>query len=112
VKSNLKIVLIVLGAIVVVFILSSLFGGGTKTRSSPTGTPQESAWYACTSFVERQIGLSTFDAQRYNASGVTDVSSGHFLVKVYYAKNNGFYRCEILHRSDGNWQLLGLDALQ
>ena len=91
-------------------ILVSVACGSTTPK--PTTTPQEDAWYACTMFVERQLRVSSRDAQRYNSAGVKDLSSGQYEVTVYYAQQAKLYKCGLLHRANGDWQLLflGLDV--
>ena len=84
--------------------------GGKPSSSKPTSTPQESAWTACTLFIEKQLGISYLDAQDYNPSGVTMLSDGQYKVTVYYAKLSDTYQCTILRRTDGNWQLLSLEV--
>jgi hypothetical protein len=71
--------------------------------------PEAQAWHACTLFVQNRTGLPASDAQPYDPARVTELVPDRHRVTVYYAKANGFYRCEILHRADDNWQLLRLD---
>lgn len=82
----------------------------TTIPATPTSTPQESAWTACTLFVERQLGIPFTDAQEYNPAGVTDLGGGGYQVEVFYAGTGDTYRCELLKRTDGDWQLEGLEA--
>ncbi len=83
-------------------------GGNT----APTAMPQENSWYACTQFIQQQLGISSLEAQRYNPDGVKTLADNQFEVTVYYAKLGTFYRCGILYRSDGNWQLISLKVVQ
>lgn len=98
-----------LPAMIIFIALVSLACAGSSTPV-PTATVQESAWTACTLFVEQQVGISYLDAQEYNPAGVTDLGSDRYQVEVFFAEQNQTYRCELLRRSDGNWQLEGLEA--
>jgi len=82
----------------------------TPAEPTPTVSPQENAWYACKLFIENQLGIPSTDSQRYTPSGVTATENNQFKVKVYYAKLDKTYQCELLNRADGNWQLLSLEA--
>ena len=82
---------------------------GTSTPE-PTVTPQESSWYACTTFVQQQVGVSASDAQRYTSSGVTTLANNEFIVEVFYASLGSSYRCGLLRHSNGDWELQSLDV--
>ena len=82
--------------------------GSKSTKSTSTSTPQESAWYACTMFIQKQLGLSLTDAQRYTPSGATSLGANQYRVQVYYAKTGDTYRCELLRHSNGDMELLDL----
>jgi hypothetical protein len=97
--------------LVFVLFMASLACGGTS-KSSPTSTAEESAWTACTLFIEKQLDISFLDAQDYSPSGVTALGDGQYEVKVYYAKYSDTYKCTILRRSNGDWQLLDLKVQQ
>jgi hypothetical protein len=84
-------------------ILAIACGGASKAE--PTSTPESKAWTACTLFVQRQVGLSPEGAQRFTADGVTDMGDNHWRVDVFYAGESDTYRCDLLKRDDGNWQL-------
>jgi hypothetical protein len=81
---------------------------GKTSYSSPTSSPEESAWTACTTFVEKQLGVSASDAQKYNPSGVALLVEDNYQVDVYYVKMNVFYRCTIKNKPNGNRQLISL----
>jgi hypothetical protein len=84
---------------------------GQSSQTSPTATPNESAWYACTLFVEKELKIPSRDAQNYNPGGVTALGNDQYKVEVYYAKYSDTYQCTVLHNSsDGNWQLLELNV--
>jgi tetratricopeptide (TPR) repeat protein len=102
-------VLIVVVLCIVILALTQL--NGKSSPAKPTSTPGEMAFSACTQFIEKQLGVSYFDAQDYSPSRVTALGSGQFQVKVYYAKLSDTYQCTILHRTDGNWQLVSLEVL-
>lgn len=95
--------------LLLVLILASLACGGTASPT-PTSTPQESAWTACTLFIERQLEIPFTDAQDYSPAGVTDLGGGGYRVEVYYASTGDTYRCDLLKRTDGDWQLEGLEV--
>ena len=103
-------IIIVVGACVVIYGL--LFNVGKKliVQPTPTRTPQESAWYACTLFVQKQMKVAVIDAQRYNANGVMFLDNGDYRVDVSYAKLNTTYTCILLDRAGGNWELKSLGA--
>ena len=93
------------------FVLLSLLAlaCGSSTPS-PTLTPEESAWTACTLFVEQQVGLSMRAAQRYAPERVTETADGMYEVRVFYAEPGQTYRCEISRQAGGNWELSGLEV--
>ena len=93
----------------IVFILSAC-GGGPKVAPTPTTTPQERAWYACTSFIQQQLDLSILDAQDYTPSGVTTSGGDQYTVEVFYADQGDTYRCELARHANGDWQLLSLEV--
>jgi len=99
-------ILIVVVLCIVILALTQL--KGKSSSPTPTSTPQESAWYACTLFVEKQLGASTSKAQRYTASGVTVAAPDQYIVEVYYAELGDIYRCELLRHSNGDMELLSL----
>ena len=90
--------------------VSMLLACGGTSKADPTATPQENAWYACTLFIQQQLGLSMGDAQRYNPSGVTTLEAEHYKIEVYYAKQGNTYRCELIHHSNGDMELVSLEA--
>lgn len=92
-------------------LLTILSACGTAATPTATLTPQESAWTGCTLFIDRQLDISFLDAQRYTPSGVEDLGDNQYRVKVHYAEIGSTYQCELLRRSDGNWQLLSLEEL-
>ena len=77
---------------------------------TPTSTPQENAWYACTYLIEQQLGLSMSNAQVCARKCGDSSKLNEYKVDVYYASNATTYECDVLHTSTGNWQLLGLLA--
>jgi hypothetical protein len=92
-------------------VVFALFQSGSKSsKATPTSTPQESAWYACTTFIQRQLGLSISDAQRYNPNGVTALGNNQYRVEVYYSDQGNTYRCELSRHANGDMELLSLDA--
>lgn len=105
-RSCLYLVLIICVVVFVIWIFPKLNPGTSGT--TPTLTPSEGAWSSCTMFIEKQLGLSIMDAQRYNPGGVTISTENVFIVNVYYAKNTTNYRCDIQRLSNGDWKLLGL----
>ena len=97
--------------------------------SQPTATAapmtlEESAWYACTLGIKKEIGLSILDAQDYNADGVhlddtfkdgtpvdftTYTGPRQYEVDVYYAKVKSIYHCILTYYPDTKaWKLTSL----
>jgi hypothetical protein len=111
-KSNTAgiFVLIIIGICILLWAIPQIQSKLSPPVATATTRPEEGAWYACTEFIQQQLGVSSLDAQRYNPSGVTILNSGQYQVDVYYAKLTSTYRCVILHRQDGNWQLISLDV--
>ena len=70
----------------------------------PTKSPEEHTWSACVLFIERELKLSTFDAQRYNPDGVIKAGDD-YLVDVYYATNDVTYTCFMTRDTNGDWLL-------
>ncbi|MBV6396887.1 MAG: hypothetical protein HFACDABA_02489 [Anaerolineales bacterium] len=105
-SSASALVLIVVVLCIIILALTQL--NKKSSPPTPTSTPQESAWYACTLFVERQLGVSTSKAQRYTPSGVTTAAANQYIVEVYYAELGDIYRCELLRHTNGDMELLSL----
>lgn len=78
---------------------------------SPTASPAESSWHACTQFIQSQLGILSTDAPAYNPASVTTLSNGQFTVAIYYAKTGTVYRCGLVRQTDGSWQLQSLNSL-
>ena len=92
--------------LLIVLILSAC---GEPPTPEPTVSPQESAWFACTTFIQQQLDISPSDAQDYSGSGVT-TSGDQYTVEVFYADLASSYRCELLHHANGNWELQSLEV--
>lgn len=110
-KIGLAIVVLLIVACVCVYLVSGRTGEGGGGGGNPTATsnPSEQSWYACTAFIERQVGLSILDAQRYNPGGVVSLGGNQYKVTVFYAEPGSFYECTVLrHPDDGDWELLSL----
>lgn len=111
-KSNSRLYLILaiigvcVGTLMLIFILSQCSGGGGGSQASPTMTAEESAWYACSLAIKKQLGISVLDAQDYTPSGVDSLGGGEYKVDIFYAKYTSFYQCTVHHRSDGHWEIL------
>ena len=75
----------------------------------PTATIEQSAWTACTLFIERQLDISYLDAQNYTASSLITLADDQYIVEVFYADLGEIYRCQLLRRTDGTWELLKLE---
>ena len=96
------VVVLVLVCIVFVVVASGLFD---------SISPQESAWTACTMFINRELGISHLDADNYDPGGVTDLGGGLYKITIYYAAISSIYHCEILHINE-NWELQSLKQIQ
>lgn len=94
------LILIVLVGLIVVF---------NKPKKSIASSPEQNAWTACTLFVEKQMNISSFDAQRYSPSQVTTQGQNFYTVEVHYASQNATYRCGLQRHDNGNWELHSLD---
>ena len=109
-------ILWVLGVFFLLAICGVSYGlaiGAVKTIgpvATPTRTTEENAWYACTLFVEKQLKVAAFDAQRYNSSGVILLDNSKYRVDVDYAKLTTTFTCFLQDHADGNWELINLVA--
>jgi hypothetical protein len=92
--------------VLVLFILAC----GSSSNSEPTSTPQQSAWYACTTFIQQQLDVSARDAQDYTSSGVETLANNQFRVQVFYAEQNSIFLCELERHSNGDMELLSLSV--
>jgi tetratricopeptide (TPR) repeat protein len=103
---------IIIAIIICGLIYESVYGieKGIGPAATPTRTPEESAWYACTLFIEQQLKVSVIDAQRYNPDGVIRLDNGQYRVDVNYAKSSVTYTCLIVDHSGGRWELISLVA--
>lgn len=100
-----------IGLVIVIIICIAIYAMSQSSANSdatPTSTPQESAWYACTLFIEQQLGADTSDAQRYTSSGVVDQGGGQYQVTIYYANTATSYQCDLARHSNGDMELLSL----
>lgn len=107
-----------LTAIVIIVISCAVSYGGmylvskvnpykTPTPYVSSISPSESAWTACTLFVQKQLRIDPSTAQRYYPGGVVQKGST-FTVTVFYATIPAAYVCNINHLSSGNWSLQDL----
>lgn len=115
-KNKKNLVSSIIGIITVIIICSLIYGltlaakRGVEAIPTPTRTPEESAWYACTLFVENQLKTSAFDAESYNSNDVLLLENGQYRVDVSYAKLAITYTCILLDHTDGKWELINLAA--
>lgn len=73
----------------------------------PAAISSSNAFTACTIFVERQLGVSGRDAQRYSSDCVRQ--NGDMVVaQVYYASLGTTYTCVLARHSNGDIELLDL----
>jgi hypothetical protein len=79
-----------------------------KPVSTPVSTPQKNAWYACTTLIDRQLGLSFMDAQDYSSDRVSSLGSGDYRARIWYANVATEYECVVSHLSSGDWKLVSL----
>lgn len=73
-NSGLVVLVVIIG--ICIFLWAITQTGSKSSSATPTASPEESAWYACTQFIQKQLGVSSLDAQRYNPSGVTILNNG------------------------------------
>lgn len=105
---------ILISAAFCIYIYSFVLKTGAKlvVQPTPTRTPLENAWYACTVFVEDKAQAARLDAQRYNEAQVILLDNGQYRVDVGYARAGLIYTCILADHADGNWELLNLSAKQ
>ena len=114
-NSNSLIVVITIGICIILFVILRLPTVSKPLPATPTTTPQESAWYACTLGIQKELGLSILDAQNYNPKGVllddtfkdgtpvdftTYTGPRQYEVDVYYAKVKSMYHCILTYYPD------------
>lgn len=102
----------VIGIVVLIIIilltrLSSASKGNTSQSNSPSN-PTQSAWTACTLFVEKQYGISYLQAEKYHSSGVKSTGNNQYVVTVNYAKYSSTYECRVFNTASGDWSLLAI----
>lgn len=107
-KQSSASALVIIFVVLCIIILAVTQLNEKSSPPTPTSTPQESAWYACTLFVKSQLGISANKAQRYTSSGVTTAAANQYIVEVYYAELGDIYRCELLRHANGDMELLSL----
>lgn len=105
---------ILIGAFACIYVYSLVLKTGREivAQPTPTRTPSENAWYACTVFVENKAQVARLDAQRYNEAQVILLDNGQYRVDVGYARAGLIYTCILADHADGNWELLELSAKQ
>jgi hypothetical protein len=102
---------VLLGALFVVFLISSIFGSGDD--GPDPSQEQREAKDVCETFVERQLKApSTADFTGASASG----AAGHYTVRGQVDSENSFgamirnsYVCEVRSAGGDNWNLINLD---
>ena len=111
----------------VLFMVSLTACGTAQPTATPTPmTLEESAWYACTLGIKKELGLSILDAQNYNPEGVhlddtfkdgtpvdftTYTGPRQYEVDVYYAKVKSMYHCILIYYPDTKaWKLTSLEV--
>ena len=115
-KNKTSVAISIIGIVAVIIVCGLIYGlvvGAKKVigpTAIPTRSPEESAWYACTKFIEKQLKVSEIDAQSYILSDVTLLDNGQYRVDVSYAKLATIYTCIVLDRTGGNWELISLVA--
>jgi len=116
VKAKMNLAGPIIGIITLIIICGLIYGlsrGVEKvvdTIPTPTRSPEENAWYACTLFVEKQLKVAAFDAQSYNSDGVALLDMGKYRVDIHYAKLTTTYTCIVSDRTGGKWELISLAA--
>lgn len=112
-KTRRTIIILVIAFVVVIACIPCLKFAvdANKPVPKPTLSPSESAWTACTMFVEKQVGVSILQAQDYSPSRILALENNRYQVDVYYAKYASTYRCTLYHHvDDGDWELVGLQV--
>ena len=82
------------------------------TACGPSSTTKQSAWTACTRFVEEMVPDASLKAQDYNPNDVEDIGDDRYRVAVdaIYDGRDQTYWCELVKQPDGNWDLEVLEA--
>ena len=83
---------------------------GLFSTPEPTLTPEQSAWNACRSFVERKTDIPILDAQSYSPARVITLENNKFRVEVFYPDHNQTYKCELLRKENGDFDLQVLEV--
>jgi len=120
-SSDKKIIFILLAAVAVILVICFiLFSNNDPYKRTPSDSnsysdsvpadSREDAWMACKMFIDQQLGIPTGDAQKYTSSNVTPLAGDKFKVKIFYAKWDDTYLCDLLHHPNGDWQLLDLSV--
>jgi hypothetical protein len=99
-KSNmaLYIILVIIGVCILLLVVTKFSSG--KSQPSPTFSPQEDAWTACITFVEKKYGISFLEAEKFNQNKIVIVENGDYYVEAFFAKYSTTYRCLIKHSGD------------
>lgn len=119
-SSGKKSFIILLAILAAVVILIFLFSNDDPYKRTPSNSnsysdsvpadSREDAWIACKMFIDQQLGIPTKDAQKYTSGNVTPLAGSKFKVKIFYAKWDDTYTCDLLHHPNGDWELQGLDV--
>lgn len=110
----LGVIVILLGVVACIYVYSLVLKTGRDlvAQPTPTRTPSENAWYACTLFIEDKAQAARIDAQRYAEVQVVMLDNGRYRVDIGYAKAGLIYTCILADHADGNWELIDLTAKQ
>ncbi len=91
--------------------LGVLLSACSANPSGASGQAAKASWDQCTGFIQSKLGIASTEAPGYNASSVSSLPQGQFVVTLYYDKTSTLYRCDMKQGSDGSWKLTKLDSM-
>lgn len=116
VGTTIKVLLVILGILVVIYIISN--GGNGRSSSKPTPTPDWNydSYYMCKEFITKYLKApSTAEFQRYSEITVKSYGSETFGMRLYVDAENSFgamirgtYDCKVRHGDGDMWYLESL----
>ena len=105
-KSNKRIlveiaVIVVLVAACVIF-WQSLYGNPPKVKT----TPDESAWYSCVIYADKNYNIPQSSAPSYTPGYVYELSPVLFQVTMPYLSQGNTFLCTVQKNTDNTWNLV------
>ena len=110
-----RIAIVILGLLVICIAVTGAFQLG-KVLAPPAPTPtiplEESAWYSCTFFVQKQFGIDPADARRYDPGNVISTGENEYTARVPYFKLKTTYQCVVVLQPNGDYHLKSLAEMK